>query len=101
RLPVAWKLQCTVLVSSLVPVIAMLAIAQRQAGASLASFVHAEQRAWLAAAAAGVDAEEAPHAPVSAAGGWLLLDAGGALLRAGGSAATMRGAPPALAGLAG
>lgn len=101
RLPVAWKLQCTVLVSSLVPVIAMLAIAQRQAGASLASFVHAEQRAWLAAAAAGVDAEEAPHAPVSAAGGWLLLDAGGALLRAGGSAATMPSAPPAPAELAG
>ncbi len=46
-LPLAWKLQATVLITTVVPVVAMLSIAQRQVGFAVASVVHEQQRQWL------------------------------------------------------
>jgi methyl-accepting chemotaxis protein len=46
-LPLAWKLQATVLITTVVPVVAMLSVAQRQVGSAVAEVVHAQQRQWL------------------------------------------------------
>ncbi len=74
RLPIVWKLQGTVLLTTVVPIIVMMLVVQRQVGILAAEFVHAQQREWL-------DSDEPEnlaaslHAPfVSLGGGWWLLD---------------------------
>jgi len=74
-LSLVWKLQGTVLLTTVVPVIMMLSVVHRQVDLSLVDFVHEQQAAWLARAA-----EAGPGlalgAPVSARdGAWALLDA--------------------------
>ncbi|MCL4684525.1 methyl-accepting chemotaxis protein [Myxococcota bacterium] len=46
-LPLAWKLQATVLITTVVPVVAMLSVAQRQVGMAVAAVVHEQQQQWL------------------------------------------------------
>jgi methyl-accepting chemotaxis protein len=74
RLPLVWKLQGTVLLTTVVPIIVMMLVVQRQVGIMAAEFVHAQQREWL-------DSDEPEnlasslHAPfVSLGGAWWLLD---------------------------
>ncbi len=74
RLPLVWKLQGTVLLTTVVPIIVMMLVVQRQVGILTAEFVHAQQREWL-------DSDEPEnlaaslHAPfVSLGGAWWLID---------------------------
>jgi methyl-accepting chemotaxis protein len=87
RLPISWKLQGTVLVTTVVPVVAMLNLFQQQLRGSLAEFSQERQAEWLERAGQGA-APDARDLPVSeAAGAWLLLDAAsGARLAAAGPA---------------
>jgi methyl-accepting chemotaxis protein len=74
RLPIGWKLQGTVLVTTVVPVVAMLTLVHQQSQGSLVRFVQERQLEWLERAGPGAPA--AGDLPVSAgAGAWLLLDA--------------------------
>jgi methyl-accepting chemotaxis protein len=87
RLPIAWKLQGAVLVTTVIPVVAMITLFHQQLAGSLEDFVHARQLEWLERAAPG--ASPGPRdLPVSeASGSWLLLDAAsGERLAAGGAA---------------
>lgn len=81
------RLQGTVLVTTLVPVFAMLCVAHRQVETAVDAFAHARQQEWLSTAAGAVGRGAAPaSAPVSpTAGRWLLLDDGGRTLAAGGA----------------
>jgi methyl-accepting chemotaxis protein len=75
RLPIGWKLQGTVLVTTVVPVVAMLTLFQQQLGGALAGFTHERQLEWLERAGQGAG-PDVRDLPVSAtAGAWLLLDA--------------------------
>ena len=47
RLPLVWKLQGTVLLTTVVPIIVMMLVVQRQVGILAAEFVHTQQREWL------------------------------------------------------
>lgn len=74
RLPLVWKLQGTVLLTTVVPIVVMMLVVQRQVGILAAEFVHTQQREWL-------DSDEPEnlaaslHAPfVSIGGAWWLLD---------------------------
>jgi methyl-accepting chemotaxis protein len=74
RLPLVWKLQGTVLLTTVVPIVVMLLVVQRQVGLLAAEFVHTQQREWL-------DSDEPEnlaaslHAPfVAIGGGWWLVD---------------------------
>jgi len=74
RLPLVWKLQGTVLLTTVVPIVVMMLVVQRQVGILAAEFVHAQQREWL-------DSDEPEnlasslHAPfVSLGGAWWLID---------------------------
>jgi len=74
RLPLVWKLQGTVLLTTVVPIVVMMLVVQRQVGILAAEFVHAQQREWL-------DSDEPEnlasslHAPfVSLGGAWWLVD---------------------------
>lgn len=86
RLPIGWKLQGAVLLTTVVPVVAMLILVHQRTQESLARFVQEQQLEWLGRA--GPDAPAAGDLPVSAtAGAWLLLDAeSGERLAAGGAA---------------
>jgi methyl-accepting chemotaxis protein len=73
-LPLVWKLQGTVLLTTVVPIIVMVMVVQRQVTLLAAEFVHAQQREWL-------DSDEpenlaaSSHAPfVSLGGAWWLID---------------------------
>jgi methyl-accepting chemotaxis protein len=73
-LPLVWKLQGTVLLTTVVPILVMVMVVQRQVELLAAEFVHAQQREWL-------DSDEpenlaaSSHAPfVSLGGAWWLLD---------------------------
>jgi len=75
RLPIGWKLQGTVLVTTVIPVVAMITLFHQQLGGSLAEFAHARQLEWLERAGQGA-APDRRDLPISeAAGGWVLLDA--------------------------
>ena len=74
RLPLVWKLQGTVLLTTVVPIVVMMLVVQRQVGILAAEFVHTQQREWL-------DSDEPEnlaaslHAPfVSIGGAWWLVD---------------------------
>jgi methyl-accepting chemotaxis protein len=74
RLPLVWKLQGTVLLTTVVPIVVMMLVVQRQVGILAAEFVHTQQREWL-------DSDEPEnlaaslHAPfVSLGGAWWLVD---------------------------
>ena len=74
RLPIVWKLQGAVLLTTVVPIVVMMLVVQRQVGILAAEFVHAQQREWL-------DSDEPEnlaaslHAPfVSLGGAWWLLN---------------------------
>jgi methyl-accepting chemotaxis protein len=74
RLPLVWKLQGTVLLTTVVPILVMVMVVQRQIDLLAAEFVHAQQREWL-------DSDEPEslaasyHAPfVAIGGGWWLVD---------------------------
>ena len=76
-LPLVWKLQGTVLLTTVVPILVMVLVVQRQVELLAAEFVHAQQREWL-------DSDEpenlaaSSHAPfVSLGGAWWLLDTDG------------------------
>jgi len=87
RLPLAWKLQGAVLVTTAVPVIAMATLFHQQLRGSLVQFTQARQLEWLERAGQG--APDLRDVPVSeAAGAWLLVDA------ASGARLTAAGAPP-------
>ncbi len=95
------RLQGTVLVTTLIPVFAMLCVAHREVATAVDSFAHARQQEWLATAAGAVGRGVTPAgAPVSpTAGRWLLLDDGGRTLAAGGASAAALD-PAALGSLA-
>jgi methyl-accepting chemotaxis protein len=74
RMPIVWKLQGTVLLTTVIPIIVMMLVVQRQVGILAAEFVHTQQREWL-------DSDEPEnlasslHAPfVSIGGAWWLVD---------------------------
>jgi len=73
-IPLFWKLQGTVLLTTVVPILVMMMVVQRQVGTLAAEFAHAQQREWL-------DSDEpenlatSSHAPFVASGGaWWLID---------------------------
>lgn len=73
-LPLVWKLQGTMLLTTIVPILVMVMVVQRQVDLLAAEFVHTQQGEWL-------DSDEpenlaaSSHAPfVSLGGAWWLLD---------------------------
>jgi len=73
-IPLFWKLQGTVLLTTVVPILVMMMVVHRQIGMLAAEFAHAQQREWL-------DSDEpenlatSSHAPfVSIGGAWWLID---------------------------
>jgi methyl-accepting chemotaxis protein len=74
RLPLVWKLQGTVLLTTVVPILVMMMVVQRQVDLLATEFVHTQHREWL-------DSDEPEtlassyHAPfVAIGGGWWLVD---------------------------
>jgi hypothetical protein len=74
RMSLVWKLQGTVLLTTVVPIVVMMMVVQRQIGIIAGEFAHAQQREWL-------DSDEpenlatSEHAPfVSIGGAWWLID---------------------------
>jgi methyl-accepting chemotaxis protein len=76
-LSLVWKLQGTVLVTTVVPVLVMLTVVQRQLGASLEEFVQVRQHAWLDTLAGAPGAAAAASESARRSGsveGWAVLD---------------------------
>jgi methyl-accepting chemotaxis protein len=87
RLPIAWKLQGTVLVTTVIPVVAMIALFQQQLDGSLVRFAQERQAEWLERAGRGAIPDPRDLPVSEAAGGWLVLDAAsGARLASAGAA---------------
>jgi methyl-accepting chemotaxis protein len=73
-LPLVWKLQGTVLLTTVVPILVMVMVVQRQIGLLTGEFAHAQQREWIES-----DEPEnlasSTHAPFATlGGGWWLVD---------------------------
>jgi methyl-accepting chemotaxis protein len=80
-LSLVWKLQGTVLVTTVVPVLVMLTVVQRQIGASLEEFAQRRQHAWLEAVTARDPSPAAGALRAAGDGeGFALLGAGGGVL---------------------
>jgi methyl-accepting chemotaxis protein len=80
-LPLVWKLQGTVLLTTVVPILVMVLVVQRQMGLLAAEFAHAQQREWIESDQPENLASSA-HAPFATLGGgwWLVERASGRVL---------------------
>jgi methyl-accepting chemotaxis protein len=73
-LPIVWKLQGTVLLTTIVPILVMMLVVQRRVSLLATQFVHAQQDEWLSQDDPEVLAAN-EHAPLGAVGGaWILVE---------------------------
>src|SRR4029450_3663634 len=74
RMSLVWKLQGTVLLTTVVPILVMMMVVQRRVGRRAGEFAHTQQREWLDSAEPE-NLAASSHAPFVAIGGaWWLVD---------------------------